>query len=81
MQEISIQIDGITKEEAVRCMNIIDTCFKQGIFNVRNGKITLNFDSDGVLQEIEFSVKKWRRNKDSIKTVQIYEQAIIGLKN
>ena len=76
---INISLDGINDLELNRVKCIIETCLEQGLFNVRNGKVALNFDSDGTLQEMEFSVKKWRRNKDSLKTVQLYERAIINI--
>jgi hypothetical protein len=77
---ISIQLE-ITKEEADRCIDIIRRAFEQGLFNVRNGKVIFNFDSDGTLQGIRFEVDKWKRGKDSLKTAQLYEQAKIELKD
>jgi hypothetical protein len=76
---INIKLEGIETPELERVRCIIQTCFEQGLFNVRNGKVSLNFDSDGTLQEMDFSVKKWRRNKDSLKTVLLYEKADIQI--
>lgn len=76
---ITIQLEGIGLTELERCRQIVETLFSQGVFNVRNGKIILNFDSDGTLQQIDFNVSKWRRNKESLKTLQIYEEAKISI--
>ena len=72
--KITIELEGIGFPETERCRAIIHSLFEQGVFNVRNGKAILNFDSDGTLAEIEFNVKKWKRNKESLATVLLYEK-------
>lgn len=77
--KIQIELEGIGIAELERCRQMIHLMFQQGIFTVRNGKVILNFDSDGVLQQIDFNVSKWRRNKDSVRNSEIYEEAIIAI--
>jgi len=76
---INIQIENIGLLELERCRRILHVLFEQGAMNVRNGKVTLNFDSDGSLRELEFNVKKWRSDKERLKTLQIYEEAKIAI--
>lgn len=74
---IQIQIENIGIKELERCREILHLLFEQGVMNVRNGKVILNFDSDGTLRLINFDVTKWRSDKERIKTLQIYEEAKI----
>lgn len=60
---LKFEIDGITEEQTHSYREMIDILLINGVFNVKNGKVILNFDCDGVLQEIEFNVKKYRRKK------------------
>ena len=76
---IQIQIENIGALELERCRQILHTLFEQGAMNVRNGKVTLNFDSDGTLRQLDFNVTKWRSDKERLKTLQIYEEAKILL--
>lgn len=77
--KITIQSPDIKDKEAQRALDIIFKQFDEGVFNIRNGKAVLNFDSDGTLQTIEFNVTKWRRNKESMKTLQLYEDVEVSL--
>lgn len=81
MSIITIEIEGLKPLELERCRQIIHKLFEQGAFNVRNGKVILNFDSDGIMQQINFEVSKWRRNKESLKTLSLYENANICISN
>ena len=76
---IQIQIENIGALELERCRNILHLLFEQGAMNVKNGKVTLNFDSDGTLRQLDFNVTKWRSDKERLKTLQIYEEAKILL--
>ena len=69
----------IQGKEAERAKEIIRKIFDDGVFNIRNGKAILNFDSDGALQTIEFQVTKWRRNKESLKTLHLYEEVDVEI--
>ena len=74
---IQIQIENIGIKELERCREILHLLFEQGVMNVRNGKVVLNFDSEGTLRLINFDVTKWRSDKERRKTLQIYEEAKI----
>lgn len=60
---IKFEIDGLTEEMTHKYREIMDILILNGVFNAKNGKVILNFDSEGVLQEIEFQIKKYRRKK------------------
>lgn len=78
---IQIQIENIGFKELERCRQILHCLFEQGALNVRNGKVTLNFDSDGTLRQLDFNVTKWRSDKERLKTLQIYEEVKIAIAN
>jgi hypothetical protein len=44
---------------------VLDLLIRNGACAVRNGKVILNFDNAGTLQEMEFQVKKYRRQKST----------------
>ena len=62
---ITIRLDGITREQTERCRQMIHQMFVSDVFNVRNGKATLNFDHEGILCDIEISMKTWSRRYPS----------------
>jgi hypothetical protein len=63
MQTLTFEIEGLTEEQTHSYREMIHLLISNGVFNVRNGKVILNFDCDGILQEIEFNVKKYRRKR------------------
>jgi len=50
--------EEIEPREMIRVQQILQTLFEENIFDVKNGKVTLHFDSDKILREIEFNYKK-----------------------
>ena len=61
---ITIKLDGITFEQTERCRLMIHKMFEADVFNVRNGKAILSFDNDGILADIEISMKTWSRKHE-----------------
>lgn len=61
---ITIKLEGIPFPQVERCRQMIHQMFISDVFNVRNGKAILNFDSDGVLADIEISQKTWSRRHE-----------------
>lgn len=60
---ITFELDGADDQTTLRYHEMLDLIIRNGVLNVRNGKVILNFDSQGILQEMEFQVKKYRRSK------------------
>ena len=73
---IQITLEGVTFEETERYRQMIHTLFQAGVFAIRNGKAILNFDSDGLLSEIEIQVKRWRRDKQMTYLKQLEQFSI-----
>jgi len=74
---IFITLEGATFEQTERCRAIINILFNNDIFSIRNGSVTLHFDYEGTLNEIEINVKKWKRNKPDLPLLKSFENAII----
>jgi phosphorylcholine metabolism protein LicD len=59
----------LTKEEADSLIlyrknqEIFDILSTTGVFNVRNGKVIINFDAQGGLEEIKFDITRYKRGK------------------
>ena len=49
--------------EVERIRANIHVLLENGVFKTRNGNITLHFDSDGQLKQIEQDIVKWRKDK------------------
>ena len=58
---ITIKLEGISHIQVERCRQMIHTMFTHDVFNTRNGKAILNFDSDGLLADIEIIQKTYSR--------------------
>lgn len=58
-----LTMDGASVEEAERCRQIIHALFQSGAFNVRGGKVVMNFDMYGSLGDIEITSKRWVKDK------------------
>lgn len=41
--------------------NIFSTLVQSGVFNIRNGNATINFDKDGVIREIDFHIVGYKK--------------------
>jgi len=61
---ITIKLEGISHIQVERCRQMIHQMFTSDVFNVRNGKAILNFDSEGLLADIEISMKTWSRKHE-----------------
>ena len=60
---IEIQVDNVSEQETFRLQEIIHRLLAEGALNVRNGCVTLRYDNDATLQQIEIDYIKWRRQK------------------
>lgn len=66
---IKIEMEGISYQETERYREIIHWLIASGGLNIKNGKTILNFDSEGLIQEITTDATRWRRNKPISKDV------------
>lgn len=57
------ELEGANPALVEKMREGIQTLIAQQVFGIKNGKVTLNFDADGTMQEIEFNYKKWRKSK------------------
>ena len=74
---ITIKLGGITSEQTERCRAMIYTMFEHEVFNIRNGKAILNFDSTGLLADIEISMKTWSRKHETQPDVLLLNQFVV----
>ena len=59
---LTFELERITFGHAEKMRRAIDFLIDVGAFNVRSGNVTMHFDLDGVLQEVEtHSIRKWRK--------------------
>jgi hypothetical protein len=58
---ITFEMEGVTQETTERYRDIIDILIRNGALQVRNGKVILHFDNQGILREMEFHVKRYKR--------------------
>lgn len=62
--KLEFEFDGaITRPVLEKMRQNIEVIIAQNVFGIRNGKVELNFDHEGTLQEISFNYKKWRKEK------------------
>lgn len=62
--QIDLRIQGLTKEETDRLIEIFYALIKSGgLSGVRGGKTIIHFDADGVFQGIELDYWPFRRRK------------------
>lgn len=59
--EIKLAIEGLDPQVLERWRQNIEVLVVQKIFALRNGKAILNFDSEGILQQITVEYSPWRR--------------------
>jgi len=50
--------EEIEPRDMIRVQQILQTLFEENIFDIKNGKVILHFDSEKKLREIEFNYKK-----------------------
>lgn len=62
---ITLDIEGISKEDLLRYQEAIFTLVRNGVFSIKNGKAVLNFDAEGTLQLIQFEYAAYRRKKEA----------------
>lgn len=61
--QIKLDLAGMGMRETEMMRQTIEILFQNGVFHLKNGKAILNFDHEGILQEIAFDYKRWRRKK------------------
>lgn len=76
---ITITMEGVTFEQVERARLFIHELFTAGVLGLKNGRAILEFDHEGVLQEIKFDYIRWKRNKALPVAVKIYENATIEI--
>ncbi len=68
-----IHIDNIPLNEVEKWKEIIGILIEKRVFSLENGKATLNFDYQGVLQEIEVNQKRFSRKNESLLNFQKFD--------
>ena len=64
MAQIQLYIEGLTKEEIDKYIEIFQALMKSGgLSGVKGGKTIIHFDADGIFQGIELDYWPWRRKK------------------
>ncbi len=65
-----LHIDNIPLNDVERYREIIGICLEKGVFNLKNGKVTLMFDNQGSLAEVEVYQKRFKRDKESLQSFE-----------
>jgi len=64
MAQIELHIEGQTKEETTKYLEIFEVLIKSGgLSGVKGGKTILHFDGEGNFQGVELDYWPWRRRK------------------
>ena len=63
--EIKLEFSNLSFDEVERYKEIIHTLITSGALNIKNGKAILNFDHQGILQQITTDMVKYKRNKQT----------------
>ena len=64
MAQIELHIEGQTKEETEKYLEIFEVLIKSGgLSGVKGGKTILHFDGEGNFQGVELDYWPWRRRK------------------
>lgn len=69
MNSILIELDNrdaLAFREFMKYRDTFDTLQNAGVFNIRNGSALLAFDSTGTLNEVELSIKNYKKGKPVI---------------
>ena len=59
---IFFTLEGASQLQVERCRDMIERMFREGVFNVRRGEVTLKFNAIGDLTSIHMDVQKWHVN-------------------
>lgn len=77
--KLVIRVQNTTAKEMARLYHILQTFFDQGVFNTRNGNLTLHFDERGELRGGDISVHKWKEGKPVITRVAMFDSATVEI--
>ncbi len=77
--KITVTVKNTNAKELMRLSNTIHTLFEQGVFNARNGNITLSFNAQGFLGGISVQASKWAAGKPIITRVALFDEAIVEI--
>ena len=61
---IQVLLPNTPFEEVERCREIIHTLFESDFFKIKNGKATVHFDHQGIVQQIGVDSIRWKRDKN-----------------
>lgn len=68
IEEIKLQIEGISKEDTLRYQEILVALIScGGLSGVKSGQTIIHFDGDGNFQGVQLSYWPWRRRFDGKK--------------
>ena len=59
--QITINLDGLEAEVVERYRANIHQLMIKGVFELQNGKVTLHFDNDKQLRQIDIFYTPWRK--------------------
>ena len=74
---ITIELEGVDFATTEKLRHIIHTLFTEGVFSVKNGKATLNFDREGNLNSIELHYTKWHHKGEPSNLHTLFESVTI----
>lgn len=74
---LNVILKNTTKKEVQRIFAILHTLFDQGVFNMRRGSVSLNFNEDGKINSIHIEATKWHGGRPNPTRVAMYEKAIV----
>ena len=77
---ILLKLEGVSLEDTDRYRQAIHTLIAQGVLGLRRGSVTLHFDHEGVIQEIEYH-RRWRRTSSPERLVKFYERVTVDKTN
>jgi len=63
--EVTLKLEGATFEQTEHMREIIMILFRNGVFNMRHGKIVLHYDMGGTLSAIDREQHLWQKNSKS----------------
>jgi len=77
---IFLKLEGATVEQAEHCRSIIELLFANDVFNIRRGSVTLHFDHEGGLKQIERDRVVWRKDNKDKPVAKLYDNVILEVK-
>lgn len=75
--QIILTVDVEDAWELEKLRHVIRRQYSEGVLSMRAGKAILNFDAEGVLQQINLDVVKWKKEKPSLPLANIQAGFII----